>query len=584
MTSKEPAAGVAAAIQTQYAENEYRNAVREQLAREREALRLYEPMPFQDAFHRCTASQAIIQKGNRAGGTSCGMVEVARAITGQDPYNKYPKENGRALVLGYGEKHVGRVFHRFLFRPGVFDIIRDEKTRKWRTYRPWYASDVARANEKKPAPPLIPKRFIKSISWEKKAEHIFSMVSFINGWELHALNSAGDASQAQGFPVDLYAIDEDLATGGWLEEARGRIADGTTGQGGYLRWTALPHARNNELLSLLDFAEQEEGKPDPAAVVFRASILDNRYLNQEKVEKVVAGWRSQGEDVYRKRVMGEIVMDSVLMYPTYNRRIHCAIRREGEVESEVQRIMRERQGEPPDNWTRYMVVDPGHTVCAVLFAAVPPPELGRQRVIYQEAYLRNATATDFGEALDAYARDKVFEKFIIDMHGASISSISDGVRPLERYTDELVKRNLKCEQFGTNFVAGCDRIGLREEALRNWLAIERDGQPTLIVVNERCPNLCMEMERFKKKTTRINGVDVPLDEGNRRANTHAVECCEYLAADGLEYVIPRSHAIQPAWVDVVLARDAKRESARRHVGALFGSSHINLGPQGAPVK
>jgi hypothetical protein len=92
------------------------------------------------------------------------------------------------------------------------------------------------------------------------------------------------------------------------------------------------------------------------------------------------------------------------------------------------------------------------------------------------------------------------------------------------------------------------------------------------------------MERFRKKTVRIGSKDVPTDDGNRRANTHAVECLEMAAADGLEYVKPRTHAIQPAWVDRVLAMDAKRATARSKVGALFGSDSINLGPQGAPVK
>jgi hypothetical protein len=581
MAKKHPstiAEQLAAGLRSDYDINELRKSAKEQMRRECESLRLYEPMPFQDAFHRCRAAQAVMQKGNRAGGTASLMVEVARAVTGQDPYSKYPKENGRAYVLGYGEKHIGRVFHKYLFRAGVFSIIRDEHTKKWRAYRPWM--DKHREAEKKPAPPLIPKRFIKSLSWEKKSEYVFSLVTFINGWELHAMNSSGDSGQAQGFDAHLYAIDEDLATANWYEEAQGRIA----ACGGLLRWAALPHAKNNDLMRLLELAENNAGNPDPTAVVFRASILDNKFIDQESVKRSVEGWKALGDDVYRKRVMGEIVLDSVLMYPTYNRRIHSAIRREGEQETEVQRIMRERQGEPPDDWTRFMIVDPGHTVCAVLFCATPPPEIGRQRVIYQEAYIRNANASHFGEALDLYARDKVFEKFIIDMHGANLTSSGDGIRPLEHYTAELVKRGLKCEQTESAFSAGCDRIGLREECLRNWLAIERDGQPTLLIVNERCPNLCIEMERFRKKTTRIAGQDVPLDEGNRRANTHAIECAEYFAADGGEYIKPRTHAIELSHVDRVLALDAKRERIQRHMAATFGKSHsINLGPQGVPV-
>jgi hypothetical protein len=522
--------------------------------------------------------------------TLANMVEVARAVTGQDPHNKYPKTAGRAVILGYGESHIGTVFHRMLFRPGAFDIIRDEKTHKWRTYRPWPKDDLAvdgrhgdehRADEKKPAPPLIPRRFIDGrISWTKRGDYVFSLVKLTTGWELLAKNSSGDPGQAQGFDANLYAIDEDLATGGWYEEAVGRIARTR----GLLRWSALPHAKNPDLMNLIDHAEEEAESENPEAVVIRASILDNPYQDRKGVQDSIRAWKQMGEDVYRKRVMGEIVMDSVLMYPTYNRRIHCVIRRDGDVLTEVQRILAERQGEPPNDWTRFMVVDPGHTVCAVLFAATPPPELSRQRIIYQEAYIRNANASHFGEALDLYAKDKVFEKFIIDMHGANLTSSGDGQRPLEWYVDELIKRQLKCEQSGMSFSAGCDRIGLREEALRNWLAIERDGQPTILIVNERCPNLVREMEHFKKKTTRIGGHDIPLDEGNRRANTHAVECLEYLAADGCEYAQPRKHAIQSEWVDRVLAQDAERKSRLVSKGIILGGNHISLSPQGVPVR
>jgi hypothetical protein len=574
---------LAAGVKSDYEVSELRASVQEQMQRETESLRLYEPITYQQQFHRCKAKLCVIQKGNRVGGTVALMVEVARAVTGQDPFNKYPKTNGKAAILGYGEKHIGRVFHRFLFQPGAFDIIRDEKTKKWRTYRPWPQSeggDEHRAEEKKPARPLIPKRFIKSIAWEKRGEKVFSLVQFINGWELYAMNSSGDSGQAQGFDAHLYAIDEDLATGGWYEEAVGRIA----ACDGLLRWSALPHARNNDLIELLELAEDEKIKPEPKAVTVRASILDNPYIPRKSVMDAIEAWKAKGDDVYRKRVMGEIAIDSILMYPNYNRRVHAAIRREGETESVLQKIMRERQGEPPNDWTRYVFVDPGHTVLAVYFFAVPPPELSEQKVCYQEAYCRGATAIEFGEVLDLYAKDKVIEKYTIDSHGGALTEIGSGRQPIEYYQDELRKRNLKSEQNGSFFAVGVDKHETREESLRNWFAIKRNGEPTILIVNERCPNLCIEIERFRKITTRIAGKDWPTDKGNRKANTHGVDCLEMAAADGLEYVKPRTHAIELSHVDRVLALDAKRERIQRHMAATFGKSHsINLGPQGVPV-
>jgi len=558
-----------------FEQKEYLELLGEHVKRKCEALRLYEPLPFQEKFHSSRVSQVVLQKGNRVGGTVANMVEIARAVTGQDPHNKYPKKDGRAVVLGYGEKHIGRVFHKLLFRAGAFRIIRDLETKEWRVYRPWDESDLTREAETKPAPPLIPERFIKSIAWEKKSEKVFSLVTFTTGWELHAMNSAGDPGQAQGFSVNLYGIDEDLASPGWYEEAIGRIAD----CGGLLRWSALPHAKNNDLMQMVELAEKEATSPNPAAAIVRATIFDNKYLPKASVEQSVKAWKAQGDEIYRKRAMGEIVIDSILMYPTFNRKLHSAIRFD-EPRCEVQRILAERMGQPPDDWARYMFVDPGHTICAAIFVAVPPPELGSQRVVYDEIYIPQANAAMFGEAIDQRLRDKVFQKYVIDAHGGALTEIGSGITPLEKYQDELVARNFKCEAHGAAFSAGCDKIKSREESLRNWLAIERDGFPKLLIVAGTCPNLCWEMERFRKKTVKVGGKDIPTDDGNRRANTHAVECLEMAAADGCEYIKPRSKPIEAGWVDRVLAAREKRAAARSaNVG--FGQApFISLGPVG----
>jgi len=142
--------------------------------RETEALRLFDPLRFQDEYLGCRTKECIIQKGNQVGGTLVGAIELARAVTGQDPYKKYPEKDGVAIIIGYGEKHIGRVIHKALFRAGAFKMIRDEKTTKWRVFKPWL--DAERELEARPAPPLIPKRHIKEIVWEKKGERVFSLV------------------------------------------------------------------------------------------------------------------------------------------------------------------------------------------------------------------------------------------------------------------------------------------------------------------------------------------------------------------------------------------------------------------------
>lgn len=560
---------------TQHVKQRAARIVAQKAARQIESLKMYEPLPFQQLFHQDRAQQVVLQKGNRVGGTLCNMVEIARAVTGQDPHNKYPKADGRAVVLGYGEKHIGRVFYDKLFRAGAFRIIRDLATKKWRAYRPWPASeggDLEREDQTKPAPPLIPQRFIKRISWEKKSEKVFSLVTFTTGWELHAMNSAGDPGQAQGFSVNLYAIDEDLATSGWYEEALGRIAD----CGGLIRWSALPHAKNDDLMQMINLADEQAGELRPVAKIVRASIFDNKYIPRDSVERSVTSWKSQGDDIYRKRAMGEIVLDSVLMYPTFNRRLHDALTERPD-ETPAMKILRERNGEPPNDWTRYASIDPGHTVCATIFLAVPPRELGEQIFAFDELYLANCTAEIWGEAFESKVRDWVYLRWYIDMHGGSLRSIGTGELPIEKYTEQLRRRQLRSIETEYGFYPGFDQIAKREEILRNHFALQVAGLPRLMLVTSRCPNLASELERFRKVTVKVAGKDIPTDKGNRRAHTHAIEALEQLVAHDLPYVRPRIKSVDVNFIDRFLQWREGRKQARREA---LGTGTVTLGPVG----
>ena len=79
---------------TEHQKEEIREIVAEQLRRKCEALRLYEPLPFQERYHASGAKEVLIQAGNQVGKSLAAFVEDARAATGQDPHGKYPKEDG----------------------------------------------------------------------------------------------------------------------------------------------------------------------------------------------------------------------------------------------------------------------------------------------------------------------------------------------------------------------------------------------------------------------------------------------------------------------------------------------------------
>jgi len=511
-----------------------------------------------------------------------GFVEDARAAINQDPFNKYPAKDGTVVCLGFGEKHIGRVIHKFLFRAGAFRIIRDLVTREWRVYRPWpkaNGGDLERESESKLAPPLIPPRFIPDdgMVWQSRGDRVFSVCRLTTGWEIIALNSAGDPSQAQGFDVNLYHIDEDTAQPGWYEEAIGRTAIPK----GLIRWTALPHMKNEDMLNMLQRSEDESTSDNPTTVCIRASMFDNPYYPEESRQANLKAWASQGEDVVRKRAYGEMVMDSLLVYPAFSKYIHTTQYEDEEQAAQVCKLLRANQDEPLDDWCLSMVVDPGHAVCAVTFWATPPPSLGDYRICYDELYLRKCDAVMFAEAVGKKVRNKQFERFIIDAHGGRLTEIGTGIAPQRQYENQLKEMGVSCNATKHYFATGSDDIKGREQILRDWMRIKEANRPKLLINTNRCHNLVRELERFKKKQARVAGMMVVTDDANRNMPCHAIETAEYAAADGLEYVAPRKSVVINSWVKHVLAGRKRREEQRATRTAGAGKSGIVLAPRGS---
>src|SRR5262245_2200054 len=180
-------------------------AVANELAKRRcEALNLYEPLDVAKEFHSSPAAYRMVVGANRSGKTLMAAVELARACTGRDPHGKYTATGGSAFIVGKDQRHLGQVIYDKLFRAGSFRIIRDRQTGAWRALRPWLAEDHERASrgEAKLAPPLIPRRYIESISWEKKAENVPAKISLVTGWELFFYSSLG--KPPQGSSISLF--------------------------------------------------------------------------------------------------------------------------------------------------------------------------------------------------------------------------------------------------------------------------------------------------------------------------------------------------------------------------------------------
>jgi len=538
---------------TTYQREELRNLQSELKERRLEALKLYKPNPNQEPIHQCRASEILVIGGNRSGKSLCTFVEDARAVTGQDPFKKYPERDGILVIVGKDWRHIGMVVYPMLFKAGAFKIIKDLHSKEWRAYD--HVADADRKAEAKPAPPLIPPRMVASTSWVLKSANYIQKCTLHNGWEIFFFSSEGDP--VQGFQATRCHLDEDLNSEAWIPEMQARLAD----RKGVFCWSAMPHSANNALLGLKERADaaEELGIENPTIKQFKLRFLDNPAIDDDEKRKSLERWSAVGEDVLRMRAEGDFITDSVLVYPNFDMRIH------GMDRSELP------EGQIPRNWTRYAVIDPGHTVTAVLFAAVPPDE--KFVLVYDQLYLRQCNASIFGEKFAAKAAGQHFHAFLIDAHGGRLRDIGSGRLPIEQYTEQLVMRKIRSQTTGASFLAGCDDILARTEATRVAMHIRPTGSPQLRVLCNSVPDLERELKRYRKKVNYIAGTAIVTDMPNTRGEVHLCQTLEYLCAYRPRYhsppIAPES---EPWWV--------KWQADRRKRLGNGQAPFVYLGPQG----
>ena len=511
--------------------------------RQREALRLYEPMPLQDAFHQSRALERVIRGGNRGGKTIGAAVEFARAVTGQDPYGKYPKE-GRAIFVGKDLTHCSKVAYRKLFKPGPFKILKDPHTHVWRVYKPEIDGDLAEIAVN--APPLIPTRFYspKDISWENKREEIPKSIRLKTGWEISFFSSLGEPPQ--GWDVDLGWFDEEIVMAAWYPEISARLID----RRGHFFWSATPQAGTFQLYELSVRASECKDLPDPPIEEFHVTLWSNTYLSQQSKEEFVDKIKS--DDERRVRVDGDFALMGMKIYPEFNRKEH-----------KIDTF------EIPDTWTRYVAIDPGRQVCASLFAAVPPPDhkWAGKAVIYDELYIKKCNAKMFAERFRGKVTNATVYTAIIDHHAGRTTEIGSGRTVEEQYTDALKAEGVKFSRTDSiAFEWGSDDVKAGIQAVQTGL-IMADGEPLkFLFMTDRLPWFLREIDvySYRKINSAGTALSVASDEP-LKLNDHLMDCLRYLAMHRLRWVPSKVKKRSDAgYTTAILKR--KREKARKQSG------------------
>ena len=509
--------------------------------RQQEALRCYRPTHKQWLFHKSTASERIVRGGKRSGKTVCAGIEFASAVTGipiLNPWGNpckrhYPKRDMLAWVIGWDLAHIGQTVYRVLFESGYIRIL-PKKDGSWETWNPANPDHAARQAEAIPAGSMIPDRLIigGSWSWENKAEHVFKTVEVRNPWGTTKICAfPSTAIQAkQGDAVDLIWIDEDVRFPQHVSEWQDRLGD----RGGRLIWSAWPHGANDALVEMSERAAEQRDmdEPDVFEVVLRFS--DNPFISEEDKRKQVGRMRS--EEDRRSRDYGEFLLDTFTMYDFVPQRHGVykitentphLIQYAGELLNDIY----SQNSEFPDDWTRYIAIDPSHTRTACLFGVVPPPmfkgiPLGRTLIIENELVVKRAGAEELAKAMSPFMRRR-YEAFIMDHNMGRQTRVgsSTGTTTYTLYEDAFRRAGYRSRLTKSGFFPGNNSVTSRTMEVRTMMLPDQNGIIKLRLAMDKTPATQREFMTYRKKMV----MDQVLDEP---ANSRIHDCM-----NALEYLV-----------------------------------------------
>lgn len=509
--------------------------------------------PDQVELISCQATETLFRGGNRAGKSTVGAVRCACAARdipfkdwGGNEYHVRPDyQRGQNLdmwIIGLQLNHIGQTIHRLLFRAGLYKIIKDLDTGLFRPFREWDEADRARRNECKPSPPLIPESAIKEWSWSRAAAREFDACHLWNGTSIYAFASTSDVKQ--GDPIDWIWIDERIAIPSHYDEWRARLID----KRGKMYWTSKPFAGNQAMMNLTEKAERqqtevEEGTRSPDNVhvkEFRLRTSSNPALDAGSVAEFR---ESLSADALAVRDAGEYEIGNALIYPFFNAHAHSAIPNDRDFYDDIAQILRDNNGVPPNDWCHEIVLDPGSYKPAVLFGAIPPPELWPNKnaiaIAYDEIF-------GLGKKLDAQKialmikertpAGRMYQRFIIDNHAARQTPMGFTGTVGQNYWKYIVSENIPRAQSAHFFIPGSDNIESRKQVVDQWLSLQDDGRPRIRIVTQNCPNLVWQMTNNYYRIDSMGNVDDTRAAPKQKDDVR--NCLEYWLSRNPDYVAP----------------------------------------------
>ena len=510
------------------------------------ALSLFRPTEQQEPFFRRMAGETILEVcvggGNRAGKSLIvaawfAAIALNQPITLRDGTQLHMRpplwrnEPLKLWLVGYDLRHCGKTLYRLLFKKDPFRIIRDQNTGKWRTYDPTNAEDKEAYSLTRPSPPLIQMSDVEGgedgIAWENKKERQFSSLELAHdGTRIEVFPSTGE--RPQGDPAHAIWVDEKLHDEEWYSELLARLMD----YRGRILWTSWPTTAPSAVLSELEErAATQRGKPDARSFAFTLSGSDNPYTQSAHRQAILA---TMDEDTRAARDKGIANADRWRVYPRFSRFVHRVYGPDPDGDDDLAKEVRKLNGIPND-WTRYLILDPGTANPAVLFVAVPPPKFGDFIVPYDELYVHYINARELAQAVAGKTRGQMFEDFIIDSHAGRMTPMGFDTTVQQNYEKYFAEFKLRSARHGSHFTPGTDDVASRIMRVQGSLNIRENNTPQLRILG--CPNLVKQLEGYKwQKDARDN----PTDKPALHQKVDVAACLEYhIASDNHGYVKPK---------------------------------------------
>jgi phage terminase large subunit len=207
----------------------------------------------------------------------------------------------------------------------------------------------------------------------------------------------------------------------------------------------------------------------------------------------------------------------------------------------------------PNDWTRFMALDPGYRTFAVLWAAVDP---GDKIYIYHELYLHAKHYSEVANAIFAANGYKFVEdlkKFVWD-EGKSVAMETTWIDPstFGHFDSGELKTGNLLANYGLHCVPAQNDVEAGIQVVRRALMPDLDEVPRLRIFRS-CENLLKEMRNYRRhKETRDTGRNQRTEAPIKR-NDHTLDCLRYLFLGGLYYRKP---------LDPWLVREKREESER----------------------